>query len=114
MELTVISNFHFRRSHGGDRTRDLSILRSTSLTIRPRIHKRLIQIILSLQEDKIRDVSTIPYIHKCKCDNQLYFFAAVYGYKGLLVIFGLFLAWETRNVNLAVLNDSKYIGMFFI
>ena len=29
----------------------------------------------------------------------------------LFQIFGCFLAWETRHVNIAALNDSKYIGM---
>lgn len=29
----------------------------------------------------------------------------------LLQIFGCFLAWETRAVNVPALNDSKYIGM---
>ncbi|XP_057298082.1 gamma-aminobutyric acid type B receptor subunit 2-like [Hydractinia symbiolongicarpus] len=35
----------------------------------------------------------------------------MFGYKGLLLLFGLFLAWETRHVKVAVLNDSKMIGM---
>ena len=26
-------------------------------------------------------------------------------------MFGCFLAWETRNVSIAALNDSKYIGL---
>lgn len=26
-------------------------------------------------------------------------------------LFGCFLAWETRNVSIPALNDSKYIGM---
>jgi gamma-aminobutyric acid type B receptor len=26
-------------------------------------------------------------------------------------VFGCFLAWETRQVSIAALNDSKYIGM---
>lgn len=28
-----------------------------------------------------------------------------------LQLFGCFLAWETRNVSIPALNDSKYIGM---
>ena len=32
-------------------------------------------------------------------------------WKSLLLVIGLFLAWETRNVTLVSLNDSKYIGM---
>ena len=27
------------------------------------------------------------------------------------MLFGVFLAWETRNVTIPALNDSKYIGM---
>jgi gamma-aminobutyric acid type B receptor len=26
-------------------------------------------------------------------------------------VFGAFLAWETRNVQIPALNDSKYVGM---
>lgn len=37
--------------------------------------------------------------------------AALFAYKGILLLFGLFLAWETRNVTIPALNDSKYIGM---
>ena len=29
----------------------------------------------------------------------------------LMQLFGAFLAWETRQVQVAALNDSKYIGM---
>ena len=35
----------------------------------------------------------------------------MFGYKGILLLFGLFLAWETRNVTIPALNDSRYIGM---
>ena len=31
--------------------------------------------------------------------------------QGLLLLFGMFMAWETRNVQIAALNDSRYIGM---
>lgn len=36
---------------------------------------------------------------------------ALYAYKGLLLIVGLYMAWETRHVNISALNDSKYIGI---
>ena len=32
-------------------------------------------------------------------------------YNGILLIFGVFLAWETRNVHIIALNDSKNIGL---
>lgn len=33
--------------------------------------------------------------------------AALYVYKGLFLLFGVFLAWDTRHVRIAALNDSK-------
>ena len=33
------------------------------------------------------------------------------GLKGIMLIFGVFLAWETRNVHYPSLNDSKNIGL---
>lgn len=32
-------------------------------------------------------------------------------WKSLLLVIGVFLAWETRHVRFRSLNDSKYIGM---
>ncbi len=34
----------------------------------------------------------------------------LYSIKGILLIFGVFLAWQTRKVTIPALNDSKYIG----
>ncbi|XP_053383200.1 gamma-aminobutyric acid type B receptor subunit 2-like [Mercenaria mercenaria] len=49
------------------------------------------------------------YLH-CYNESSAYWIAAIYVYKGLLLAFGTFLAWETRQVTIPVLNDSKYIG----
>lgn len=44
--------------------------------------------------------------------HQLYIWLSIlYGINFLLLIFGTFLAWETRHVNIPALNDSRYIGM---
>lgn len=56
-------------------------------------------------------VVIIPALYQCTCKYKMYFFAVVFTYKGLLLLFGIFLAWETRNVTIPALNDSKYIGM---
>lgn len=42
-------------------------------------------------------------------DGKTYFLGVLFAYKGLLLLVGLFLAWETRNVTIPALNDSKYI-----
>ncbi|XP_071791804.1 gamma-aminobutyric acid type B receptor subunit 1-like [Asterias amurensis] len=52
-----------------------------------------------------------PYIRYCTCDTLTIWLGALYGYKGLLLIFGTFLAWETRQVSIPGLNDSKLIGI---
>ncbi|ELU13426.1 hypothetical protein CAPTEDRAFT_196516 [Capitella teleta] len=48
---------------------------------------------------------------ECKSEYQTHFSAALLALQGLLLIFGAFLAWETRKVKVEALNDSKYIGL---
>lgn len=60
---------------------------------------------------KEQDVIIIPALFQCTCRYKTYFLGVLFGYKGILLLFGLFLAWETRNVTIPALNDSRYIGM---
>uniref|UniRef100_T1KDL7 G-protein coupled receptors family 3 profile domain-containing protein n=1 Tax=Tetranychus urticae TaxID=32264 RepID=T1KDL7_TETUR len=46
-----------------------------------------------------------------RCDANLVWYCILFGYKGLLLLFGLFLAYETRSVKLKRLNDSRLVGM---
>ena len=57
------------------------------------------------------DLITVPVLKICECTHRTKLLGALYGYKGILLLFGVFLAWETRNVTIPVLNDSKYIGI---
>ncbi len=43
---------------------------------------------------------------------MIYFEGTLFAIKGLLLLFGAFLAYETRKVTVPALNDSKYIGKF--
>lgn len=64
--------------------------------------------------DKMRvedDKEIIPILEHCESKNLSYWLGAVYAFKGLLLVFGVFLAWETRAVTIPALNDSRYIGM---
>lgn len=47
----------------------------------------------------------------CQSNQMSIFIGIIYAYKGLLLIFGAFLAWETRHVSIPALNDSKHVGM---
>uniref|UniRef100_T1JBF7 Gamma-aminobutyric acid type B receptor subunit 2 n=1 Tax=Strigamia maritima TaxID=126957 RepID=T1JBF7_STRMM len=57
------------------------------------------------------DLYLVPVMEYCKSDRMTIFLGCIYAYKGLLMVFGCFLAWETRRVSIPALNDSKYIGM---
>ena len=39
------------------------------------------------------------------------FSGLIYGYKGVVLVFGLFLAYETRSIKVKQINDSRYVGM---
>ena len=67
--------------------------------------------IIYLQIRKSEDAIITPVLYQCTCQYKSYFLGVLFAYKGILLLFGLFLAWETRNVSIPVLNDSKYIGM---
>ena len=54
---------------------------------------------------------TLEVYEKCDCENFNYLIGAVYVYKGLLVIFGLFLAYESRNVKYYYINDSRFVSI---
>lgn len=58
-----------------------------------------------------QDFQVVPEMEYCKSNQMTIFLGAIYLYKGLLMVIGCFLAWETRHVSIPALNDSKYIGM---
>ncbi|XP_078366097.1 gamma-aminobutyric acid type B receptor subunit 2-like isoform X2 [Oculina patagonica] len=60
---------------------------------------------------KEQDTIILPALYQCTCQYKTYFLGGIFAYKGILLLFGLFLAWETRNVTIPALNDSRYIGM---
>ncbi|KAF2884262.1 hypothetical protein ILUMI_21914 [Ignelater luminosus] len=61
----------------------------------------------SLADDsKIR-----PELEHCASHHNTVWLGIVYGYKGLVLVFGLFLAYETRSLKVKQINDSRYVGM---
>ncbi|VDI30653.1 Hypothetical predicted protein [Mytilus galloprovincialis] len=57
------------------------------------------------------DYEVIPIMEYCTSSYIPIWMGIIYAYKGLLLVFGCFLAWDTRHVTISALNDSKYIGM---
>ena len=76
---------------------DVSFSLSLSLSISPLIQDE--------------DNNIIKKYEKCECDNFPYLIGALYVYKGLLVVFGLFLAYESRNVKYFYINDSRFVSI---
>ncbi|XP_068685324.1 gamma-aminobutyric acid type B receptor subunit 2-like isoform X2 [Montipora foliosa] len=47
----------------------------------------------------------------CDCRHKIVWFGVLFATKVLLLLFGVFLAWETRHVKIPALNDSRYVGL---
>ena len=50
------------------------------------------------------------FFYVCESENRVALFGVLYGYKGLLQIIALILAYYTRKVKVKGLNDSRYIA----
>ncbi|KAK2174462.1 hypothetical protein NP493_800g01030 [Ridgeia piscesae] len=73
--------------------------------------RRFCAVVVVQVDEHDDDLVYKPQRNTCRSRYEAYWLATVYIYKGMLLLFGLFLAWTTRNVTVAALNDSKYIGM---
>ncbi|KAL1117728.1 hypothetical protein AAG570_004043 [Ranatra chinensis] len=58
-----------------------------------------------------RSVVYQPQVEECGSQYTHSWLGVLYAYKGLLLIVGVYMAWETRHVKIPALNDSKYIGL---
>ncbi|XP_030767211.1 gamma-aminobutyric acid type B receptor subunit 2 [Sitophilus oryzae] len=74
------------------------------------LNKRLYNLLLEISPDDPRVVYQ-PQIGICQCQNTIGWFIALFGYKGLILIMGAYMAWKTRHVKVPALNDSHYIGI---
>ena len=50
-------------------------------------------------------------IRVCTSDGSVVWLPILFCYKGFVLLFGLFLAFETRKVKYAALNESRFIAM---
>ncbi|XP_027050800.1 gamma-aminobutyric acid type B receptor subunit 2-like isoform X1 [Pocillopora damicornis] len=60
--------------------------------------------------DQDGDIAIYPYQTFCTSRHENLWTGLLYGYKGFLLLFCTYLAWETRKVHMPALNDSKQIG----
>nr|XP_047123780.1 gamma-aminobutyric acid type B receptor subunit 2 isoform X1 [Hydra vulgaris] len=57
------------------------------------------------------DTIIIEQVVKCTCNFQTEFTIGLYCYKGLLLLFGIFLVWQIKNINNKSDISSKNIGV---
>ncbi|CAK9302690.1 unnamed protein product [Gordionus sp. m RMFG-2023] len=53
----------------------------------------------------------LPQLEICSCRKLGIWLSILYGMKGLILIFGLFLSYDTRKVFIKQINDSKLAGV---
>ncbi|KAK0159942.1 hypothetical protein PV328_007400 [Microctonus aethiopoides] len=57
------------------------------------------------------DARIRPELEHCESENNSIWLGLIYAYKGVVLVFGLFLAYETRSIKVKQINDSRYVGM---
>ncbi|XP_060812342.1 gamma-aminobutyric acid type B receptor subunit 1 isoform X1 [Bombus pascuorum] len=57
------------------------------------------------------DAMIRPELEHCESVHNNIWLGLVYSYKGIILVFGLFLAYETRSIKVKQINDSRYVGM---
>ncbi|KAJ8971646.1 hypothetical protein NQ317_001395 [Molorchus minor] len=66
---------------------------------------------LEAPDSALDDAQIRPELEHCESHNNNVWLSLIYAYKGLVLIFGLFLAYETRSLKVKQINDSRYVGM---
>ncbi|CAK9812805.1 Gamma-aminobutyric acid type B receptor subunit 1 [Anthophora quadrimaculata] len=57
------------------------------------------------------DARIRPELEHCESIHNSIWLGLIYSYKGIILVFGLFLAYETRSIKVKQINDSRYVGM---
>lgn len=57
------------------------------------------------------DIEILPQLEHCKSKHHKVWLGIIYAYKGLQLILGLFLTYETRSQKVKQINDSRLVGM---
>ncbi|CAI2356646.1 unnamed protein product [Caenorhabditis sp. 36 PRJEB53466] len=61
--------------------------------------------------DSEEDEMIMPVLQQCQSNQQEVWIGIIMGFKCLLLVFGTFLSYETRNLKLRFINDSRFVGL---
>ncbi|XP_050307977.1 gamma-aminobutyric acid type B receptor subunit 1 [Anthonomus grandis grandis] len=62
-------------------------------------------------EDELDDSKIRPELEHCESRHNNVWLSVIFAYKGLVLLFGLFLAYETRSLKIKQINDSQYVAL---
>ncbi|XP_071833059.1 gamma-aminobutyric acid type B receptor subunit 2-like [Apostichopus japonicus] len=60
---------------------------------------------------KLQNIDLEHYVYTCDCQHAALWSGILFVYRGLILAFGVFIAWQTRDVTILALNDSKGIAL---
>ena len=64
--------------------------------------------IMTLQESSREpDLLYLPELPLCFSPHMRWWTGALYAYKGLLLIFGVYMAWETKSVQVSTIKELE-------
>ena len=81
------------------------------LDVRPRRAYETASCVLIIPYVQDSDQDIVLQYKVCYCDNFGILIGVLFIYKGAVVICGLFLAYESRNVKYFYINDSRFVSI---
>lgn len=62
-------------------------------------------------ENVFSDTVKIEQVVRCNCTNFIQLLIGLCCYKGILLLIGIFLAWQTKNAKIQVQNEAKQVAV---
>ncbi len=66
---------------------------------------------LASEQGETDEIIYDPEIEICTCNHQIIWIGVLFSIKGLILIMGLYLSYETRNSKIERINDSKFVAL---
>uniref|UniRef100_A0A8C4ND84 Gamma-aminobutyric acid (GABA) B receptor, 1b n=1 Tax=Eptatretus burgeri TaxID=7764 RepID=A0A8C4ND84_EPTBU len=73
--------------------------------------KRTVEAFTQEKPDRDEDILIIPQLEHCSSRKHITWLGILFAYKGLLLLLGIFLAYETKGVASDKINDHRAVGM---
>uniref|UniRef100_UPI00358FBB37 gamma-aminobutyric acid type B receptor subunit 1 isoform X2 n=1 Tax=Myxine glutinosa TaxID=7769 RepID=UPI00358FBB37 len=73
--------------------------------------KRTVEAFTQEKPDGDEDILIIPQLEHCSSRKHITWLGILFAYKGLLLLLGIFLAYETKGVASDKINDHRAVGM---